>query len=1661
MGRKRRLIFLLSIFLFLNANLFGQTIRYVKEGGSGTKDGTSWSNASDDLQLMINNSGASDLIFVAKGIYKPNRRANALTIVTPGDKNNAFVLKADVKIYGGFTADESAPNQRNLTDLNNISTLSVDFLDDDVLTGSGTTLSMDRKGENAFHVVISSGNVGGALLDGFKITGGYGLSGNAILVNGNNIRTVHGNGIACYNSSPTFNNIIVEANTNWISTGSPLGTGMYNSQSNPVLNNVFFIHNATTAHNGNSYGGGMHNDNSSPILNRVKFIGNLVNSYVSSGWGAAMSNMGTSSPKLFNVEFIGNAAKSEFYSAGGGAIYAVSSSSTRLELTNVLFTGNTTSRRAGGAILVETYNKALPISLILTNVTMSDNDGSIVSSCPVEGAYNIINIRNSIITNSMATSAIDRITINHSLIKDGYVGTGNIDADPLFVDATNGNYSLRRSSPAIGAGSNTYFSNGQNPDLTTVNLDLASNKRISGDRIDMGAYEWQFMENGLHFDGINDVATVPASGWLDHPELTLEAWIKPERLNGNNQTIIASRTELNTRFSLLINNHNITLWNGNGTSSVNTPQPFAANRWYHIALVLKNGASEVYLNGQFIGSLTEGMGTATNQPFQIGAGTPSGTYENFKGSIDEVRIWRGQRTAAEIAANFDSRIENLSDQPDLLAYWEFDEGRSAVDNTTVDHLVNGTNENIVAQVVNMARIGNSSNWLEGYAMVIPTSLVVKRSTADGFIVEWEAPKINDVEQYAIEVALDDQFSQLVDGSPFYTTDVKKTIEGVAPNTMYYVRVSADKTSVAGQGAYTQVQSISTSAAVMPPGDALSFNGIDNYVSLGNSNILKPTGQLSVGIWVNRANWDVAAFSAIISNTQGGGYSINISNAEISAAGKYIAVLVRRNTGYLNLKFEASKLTSGWHYIAFTYNGRQATLYVDGLEVDGIDGGSIVPIGYHATNSTLIGAEAGSADIPSGVYFKGSLDELRIYNTALTAEEVKTDMLNMSGVHTPNLVGHYRFDKNPARSNTELFDYSLNANDGTLNRFTFASSASNWVESYAMVMPNAKAASDISLNSFKANWDAPTLGLVDNGYVLDVATDDSFITSVVGSPFLLNALSKEITGLTAGLTYHYRVRADKASVTKQGAPSQTVSVTLPKIAQTIGFSSLVNKTYGDANFNLVATGGASGNAITYNSSNPLVATITGSTVTIVGVGTTTITASQLGNASYLDATSVQQTLVVNKAAQAISFSSLANKTYGDADFNLDATGGASGNALAYNSSNPLVATVTGSTVTIVGVGTTTITASQLGNASYLDAASVQQTLTVNKAAQNISFASLANKTYGDANFNLSATGGASGNALAYTSSNPLVATVSGSTVVIVGAGSATITASQLGNGNYLDAPNVQQNLTVYKAGQSITFNTLDAKTTTSQDFILTANSSSGLEVSFSSSNTNVAEVYQNGVVWMVKIKGEGLANITATQVGNDNYLTAPAQVQQLLVVEAPLPVNLISYKVTAEGTAAKLEWRTASEQNNKGFEIYRSGNDKQFVKLGQVIARGTGSTYSYYDKSPLNGNNYYRLVQIDLDGKPTALGERVLNFEFTDLNVQLYPNPSKGKVRVTFAAAKYNRLALSSVDGKVLNTIPINSKDYEIEIELDLYPVGLYFVKLIGESESITKKVIKQ
>jgi hypothetical protein len=150
----------------------------------------------------------------------------------------------------------------------------------------------------------------------------------------------------------------------------------------------------------------------------------------------------------------------------------------------------------------------------------------------------------------------------------------------------------------------------------------------------------------------------------------------------------------------------------------------------------------------------------------------------------------------------------------------------------------------------------------------------------------------------------------------------------------------------------------------------------------------------------------------------------------------------------------------------------------------------------------------------------------------------------------------------------------------------------------------------------------------------------------------------------------------------------------------------------------ATGGSSGNPVTFTSITPLVCTIIGSTVTDHIAGTCTIAADQAGNGNYNAAAEVTQNITIStansKAAQTLKFGTAPSITVGGTGqvSATDVNSANSANPVIYTSSTPLICEVNSSgIVTGIAVGTCTIGANQAGNASYNAAPQVTQTITI--------------------------------------------------------------------------------------------------------------------------------------------------------------------------------------------------------------------------------------------------------------------------------------------------------------------------------------------------------------
>lgn len=172
----------------------------------------------------------------------------------------------------------------------------------------------------------------------------------------------------------------------------------------------------------------------------------------------------------------------------------------------------------------------------------------------------------------------------------------------------------------------------------------------------------------------------------------------------------------------------------------------------------------------------------------------------------------------------------------------------------------------------------------------------------------------------------------------------------------------------------------------------------------------------------------------------------------------------------------------------------------------------------------------------------------------------------------------------------------------------------------------------------------------------------------------------------------------------------------------------------------------------------------------------------------------------------------------------------------------------------------------------------------------------------------------------------------------------------------------------------------------------------------------------------------------------------------------LPVKLSDYAARQiEGKKVLVSWATLTEQNSDHFTIERGSNGNTFESIGTVRSNKnglTGSKYSFTDKNPFIGTNYYRLVQVDVDGKKTYYDTKQVTLANNNGSASIYPNPVKGqRFDLTFGQPFNQDINVQVMDltGKAIPAKFEKATENKITVNLISKPAaGLYLVKVDGK-----------
>ncbi len=207
----------------------------------------------------------------------------------------------------------------------------------------------------------------------------------------------------------------------------------------------------------------------------------------------------------------------------------------------------------------------------------------------------------------------------------------------------------------------------------------------------------------LNFDGINDYVQLP---FILSGSYTKEAWVKTNDTT-NFRNIISGTQE-----AFAINNHGqLTAGNGSPFATVVDTDPLLPNTWYHVAVTFNFATNEMdlYKNGVLVATGTD-LSPFTDASLYIGAFQQLATWS---GNIDEVRIWNFARTATQISNSISCTLSG--DEPGLLAYYNFSNGTSGINNSGIaaDSILPDLShkcQTYNGQLENFALNGLASNW---------------------------------------------------------------------------------------------------------------------------------------------------------------------------------------------------------------------------------------------------------------------------------------------------------------------------------------------------------------------------------------------------------------------------------------------------------------------------------------------------------------------------------------------------------------------------------------------------------------------------------------------------------------------------------------------------------------------------------------------------------------------------------------------------------------------------------------------------------------------------------------------------------------------------------------------------------------------------------------
>ncbi len=554
----------------------------------------------------------------------------------------------------------------------------------------------------------------------------------------------------------------------------------------------------------------------------------------------------------------------------------------------------------------------------------------------------------------------------------------------------------------------------------------------------------------MNFDGVDDYVEIANSTALSST-FTIEAWIKTA---GNTGQVIYSDLGIMEGFEFGLNSSNQLYYiaeDAGNPTPVTSTATIPLNEWTHVAVAIDGTSASFFNDGKTLSPSASPIVSSPNGANdRIGASTSGGSH--FIGQIDEVRLWENFAKT-----DFSDRFEALEgDESGLVAYYPFEE--NSLGATVYDRSVNtnnGTQSGLPTYVASGA--------------TAPSDLVTQDNVFQ-IQLQWVDNTENET-GFTIERSITSNFGA-IDFSTSVAADVTSFSDNnsLSPEADYFYRVRAELPGPT-PSAYSYVKYAQTKA---DPGSAYSFDGVDNYVQTPE---ISHEMAFTYEFWMNTTAlsqpiWSVEGVTNVIDVTidEGGVLAIYIDVAEGARSENFIGTTTVGD--------------GAWHHVVIVKNYADMEVYVDGIYESPASLTNNIQPSDQISGKIQLGASSGFFD-----YFDGSIDEVRIWNTARTAQEILDHKDRELDGNEFGLVAYYQFDE---KAGTTLYDRSVNVNNGTNNGATIVASSGAMDTGITPDTPTGFTARKFSDTQIELNW---TDGANEQGYRIFRADDYGFTTNL--------------------------------------------------------------------------------------------------------------------------------------------------------------------------------------------------------------------------------------------------------------------------------------------------------------------------------------------------------------------------------------------------------------------------------------------------------------------------------------------------------------------------------------------------------------------------------------